>query len=270
MTPPPRKELTFHDVDGLAYAAERGLLDYSRARQEYAAHDLGPLLELHHLAECGVFQAGERWLHFGAAAPLVNAVGQNCHCWIDRRDEHAGLTRTGRLGDEAEAEFVGFLMAAKRAACDLAGLPKSIAGQLVAAIRELESNIHEHSNAVDTGLVAYKAWPRAFEFVVADYGIGVLRSLQQCEEFSSLNDEGVALRTALRDGVSRYRVDGRRGRGFRPIFTGLANLHCELRFRSGDHALTIDGTSRNLETAGISQKVRIDGFFVSVKCHAES
>ena len=78
-----------------------------------------------------------------------------------------------------------------------------------------------------------------------------------------------ALEAALTDGVSRYGPNRNRGHGFRPIFTGLVNLHGELRFRSGDHAITMDGTSPALATSRISQKAPIDGFFASVRCHAK-
>ena len=96
----------------------------------------------------------------------------------------------------------------------------------------------------------------------------VLRSLRRNAAYAGLQDEGKALEAAMTDGVSRYGPNNNRGYGFRPIFTGLANLHGELRFRSGDHAITMDGTSPALTTSRISQKAPLDGFFASVRCHA--
>ena len=128
-------------------------------------------------------------------------------------------------------------MRAKRAGQEVAGLPAAVSGQLVAAMEELENNIHEHADAPETGMLAYRAEPGAFEFVVADRGIGVLRSLRRCATYAALPDEGKALEAALTDGVSRHGPDSNHGHGFRPIFTGLMNLHGELRFRSGDHAV---------------------------------
>ena len=136
-------------------------------------------------------------------------------------------------------------------------------------MKELESNIHEHADASETGILAYRAEPGAFEFVVADRGIGILNSLRRNADFAVLPDEGKALEAALADGVSRYGSSSNRGYGFRPIFTGLMNLHGQLRFRSGDHAITMDGVSPELATSRLTQKAPLDGFFASVRCHAK-
>ncbi|MDE0420425.1 MAG: hypothetical protein OXK76_05985 [Gammaproteobacteria bacterium] len=159
-------------------------------------------------------------------------------------------------------------MSAKRAGRD-AGLTREVAGQLVAAMRELHDNIAEHAQAPHTGTVAFRAESGAFEFVVSDRGVGVLSSLCTCTEYAGLRDEGTALQAALRDGVSRHGSNVRRGYGFRPIFVGLVNLYGELRFRSGDHAVTMDGTGPGIATSRISQKVHMEGFFASVRCSVE-
>ena len=137
-------------------------------------------------------------------------------------------------------------------------------------MRELENNIHEHADAPETGILAYRAEPGAFEFVVADRGIGVLRSLRRCPAYAAVLDEGKALSAALADGVSRHGPDSNHGHGFRPIFIGLMDLHGELRFRSGDHAVTMNGTSPTIATSKIAQKGAIDGFVGSVRCHAKT
>jgi hypothetical protein len=71
----------------------------------------------------------------------------------------------------------------------------------------------------------------------------------RCPQHAALGDHSKALQSALTDGISRFGSDTGRGHGFRPIFLGLANLRGSLRFRSGDHALVIDGTSPSLMTA---------------------
>jgi hypothetical protein len=81
-----------------------------------------------------------------------------------------------------------------------------------------------------------------------------------------LVDHGDALKLALQDGVTRFGSSEDRGHGFRPLFTGLANLNGALRFRSGDHALTIDGYQPIALRSRIARKVTVDGFFVSVRC----
>ena len=47
---------------------------------------------------------------------------------------------------------------------------------------------------------------------------------------------------------------------------GIANLNGSLRFRSGDHALVIDGHNPSLVPARLWQKPKIGGFLASVKC----
>ena len=64
--------------------------------------------------------------------------------------------------------------------------------------------------------------------------------------------------------ISRFGPNSKRGRGFQPIFFGLMNLHG--RFRSGDYALLMDGTSPQLATAQLAQKPSISGFLASVRC----
>ena len=263
-----QKQLLFSDVDGMAFAAARGKFDESKLPATYIPHRLGPLLELLHLSESGRMPRLGNWLAPNGAAPMIAALAQDRESWTAPQDQHAGFIRAVRHGPDGDNRLTGFLMRAKRAGQEVAGLPAAVSGQLVAAMEELENNIHEHADAPETGMLAYRAEPGAFEFVVADRGIGVLRSLRRCATYAALPDEGKALEAALTDGVSRHGPDSNHGHGFRPIFTGLMNLHGELRFRSGDHAVTMDGTSPTLATSRIAQKAPIDGFFASVRCHA--
>jgi hypothetical protein len=69
----------------------------------------------------------------------------------------------------------------------------------------------------------------------------------------------------LKQGVTRTGEPGR-GKGFRPIFVGLANLSGALRFRSGDHAYIIDGQKIDTMYAKTAQKVPLQGFLISVAC----
>jgi hypothetical protein len=132
----------------------------------------------------------------------------------------------------------------------------------------MESNIHEHSEAAETGLLAFRAARGTFEFVAVDRSIGILKSLCSCDAYAALSDPGKALAAALSDGVSRFGEESRRGHGFRQMFLGLLDLYGSLRFRTGDYALLMDGTSPALATAQLAQKPAMDGFFVSVRCHS--
>jgi len=272
MTSPTLKQLTFNAVDGLAFAAARNRLDPARPPAYYTPSSLGPLLEVLHLAAGGQLPdpTSGNWLVLNGAAPLVAALGQKRESWVCSTNRRMGFIRAVRSGPDGDNRLAAFLMDAQRAARDTAGLPSPAPGQLTAAMQELESNIHEHAGATDTAFLAFRAAPGVFEFVTGDRGIGILASLRSCTAHAGLPDHGKALGAALTDGISRHGPDSCHGHGFRPMFVGLLNLIGSLRFRSGDHALTMDGTSPNLATAQIAQKPAIDGFFASVRCHIRS
>ena len=161
-----------------------------------------------------------------------------------------------------------FLMAARRAAEDMSSLSVTTAQSLAAALREMESNVYEHSSHSSSGVMAYHAQPGRFEFVVADAGVGVLATLKQAPEYRDLSDHGKALQITLQPGASRYGAAANRGMGFKDLFIGLADLNANLRFRSGDHALTISGARPDLKSAQLAQKAFFPGFLVSVQCNA--
>jgi hypothetical protein len=268
----PPTPLTFGAVDGLGFAASAGRLKNATQNTRYLPTSLGPLLELLNLIAGGRLPSpcGDGLLAENGAGSMITALRRKCATWVKPEDRSMGfILATGGVKD-GDTLLTKFLMDAQRAARAVTGLPGSTPGQLVAAMEELENNIHEHSDAPKTGILAFRATRDAFEFVVADRGIGILRSLRRCSAFAMLQDYGKAMEAALADGTSRYGSDSRRGHGFRPIFLGLANLRGSLRFRSGDHALLIDGVSPDLTTAQLAQKPFIDGFVASVTCHVGS
>ena len=263
-----RKELRFEDVDGLGFAAARGRLD-GGTLASFEARQLGPLFEVAHQAAGGVLpEPGKNGTAVGALERLVSALGKEDEYWSgpDLLEE-VGLVRTAAESEAYENRFMTLLVRARAAGQRVAGLSKPVSGQLVAAMRELEANVQEHAEAPDTGVVAFRVEAGTFEFVIADRGIGVLESLRSSGDYAELRDEGAALRAALTEGVSRHGRDVGRGFGFRPMFQGLVDLYGELRFRSGDHAVTMKGVGPDLATARIAQKVAMQGFFASVRCH---
>ena len=166
----------------------------------YVPHWLGPLLELMQLFAGGRVPRPGDWLVLNGVAPLIGALEQAAESWVSPAQRHVGFIRAARLGPEGDNRLTG--VNAKRAGRDVAGLTAAVSGQLVAAMAELENNIHEHAGAPETGILAYRAEPGAFEFIVADRGIGILRSLRSCAAHAALMDEGEALEAALTDGVS--------------------------------------------------------------------
>ena len=85
-------------------------------------------------------------------------------------------------------------------------------------------------------------------------------------EYAYLRDEGDALQCALTNGESRFGKAAKRGTGFSQLFKSLATLNASLRFRSGDHALTMAGKSPTLVNAHVAKKPRASGFLTSVRC----
>ena len=164
-----------------------------------------------------------------------------------------------------EDGWISFLVSAQRAAAAV-GIPARQGAQVVAAMKELASNVAEHSGAPETGMVAFRAAPPGrFEFAVADRGKGVLESLRTSSDYAGLASHAQALRLALEEGVSRLGRGTGRGNGFRPIFAGLADMKGHLRFRSGDHALSIDGRFE-LKSPALAQKGMLPGFIAMVSC----
>jgi hypothetical protein len=226
---------------------------------------LGPFVEfLMHLEAETLPRAAIDWLNISRSSDFVTAWLQGYPRWLSS-NSHLGFIRTRGYSDSWYMESTSFLMKARQAARDISRLPGSVPGQMAAAIQELEGNIHEHSEAVSTGVLVFRATHGVFEFVVADNGIGLLRSLRSSPMYADLEDHGSALRLALTDGATRY-DDPLRGHGFRPIFQGLTDVYGYLRFRTGDHAIVMDGTNPALATAQVSQKTRMGGFFASVRC----
>jgi hypothetical protein len=166
---------------------------------------------------------------------------------------------------EDEAEEIAFKLEAQRAA-HAVGFPRKLAAQLVGAFEEIHGNVYDHCGTPGSGLAAYRATARRFEFVVSDGGMGALASLRTCADYAYLTDHAEALKLVLTDGVSRYGKGTSHGTGFRPLFRGLANLSGELRFRSGDQALTINGVNPGSIPSMTSEKVPITGFIASVAC----
>jgi hypothetical protein len=259
--------LTFATLDGLAFAATRNRLGALPAETVYAGGALGPFLEFSQLAAGGLLPrpGAASWFLPGAMQAFETALCSGRKQWICPNGAASGFFRMGAQWSEDDTPWMGFQLAAQKAAGAM-GFHRRTAAQFAAALGEMFSNVHEHSGASSSGIAAFFGSGDAFEFAVADAGIGVRASLRSCSEFADLTDDGKALRLALADGVSRHGTQSGRGKGFRPIFVGLANLSGVLRFRSGDHALVIDGQKIGSMSAVTAQKVPMPGFLASVSC----
>jgi len=259
--------LTFEVVDDLVGARARGRLT-AQPQMCFAVKDVSPLIELMFEATNG--RVGPLlhtpWLDHVSQIDLRTALASKQDIWLDG-PRRRGFMRTtfSPLVENDDLQRNRFLMAA-RSAAEAAGLVKPVAQSLAAAMRELESNIHEHSGRAASGILAFQSRASLFEFVAADSGVGVLATLREDEEFADLTDHGLAMHAALQDNVSRYGRASGHGNGFRDLFLGLAHLNADLRFRSGDHALLVSGPQPELKTARLAQKTPFQGFLAAVRC----
>ena len=265
--PLPRKNLTFEIVDDLVGAHARGRL-IGKPQTHFSPVDLCPLIELMFEATDGragpLLRTG--WLDSVTQMDIRSALASPANIWLDG-PRRRGFMRTvfNPLEEDDDIQRHRFLMAARVAAEDV-GFVKPVAQYLAAALREMESNIHEHSDRAASGILAFQARPSLFEFVAADGGVGVLDTLREAEEFYELTDAGLAMHFALQENVSRYGRGLGHGNGFRDLFQGLAHLNADLRFRSGDHVLLISGAHPDLKMARLAQKPRYGGFLAAVRC----
>lgn len=144
-----------------------------------------------------------------------------------------------------------------------AGLSKEFSQALAGTFEEMTGNLQEHSEAPQSGLVGYRYGVGEFEYVVADAGIGVLKSLKRHPDYSCLADSGEALETAVGSGESRHGRRQLRGFGFNKLMYNIAQRNSYLRFRSGDHSYSIDGT-RPTPLKKTQHCARFPGFLISV------
>jgi anti-sigma regulatory factor (Ser/Thr protein kinase) len=265
-----RDDLTFSVVDDLVAAHARGRLSRATPDVHFAPVTIGPLIELSYESTNG--REGpllsSPWLDHLTQIDLRTALKSTANTWFDT-SRRRGFIRTvfNPLNPDDDVVRTTFLRAAKSAA-ETAGLSSALAMTLTAAIREMESNIFEHSERSESGLLAFQAGRAGFEFVAADAGTGVLATLREAREFQELTDHGRALHLTLQENVSRHGRDPDHGNGFRDLFAGLASLNANVRFRSGDHALTISGARPDLKAAHLSQKAPFQGLLASVQCFA--
>jgi hypothetical protein len=260
-------DLDFETLDDLSLAFQRGKIPANRqiAIRKFAG--LGPLVEF------GLDCVGDNG-RFSKIRAATSRDLQTLMSVVEGRQPVGGKD-SSQIGffptlKSAEDQFnddrwLEWKYHTQRSA-ENSGLTKKAAQGIVGAIDELSSNIYEHSGHAETGIVAYRTSSSAFEFVIADRGIGVLKSLRSSPQFSNVADSGEALRLALRSGYSRFGINVGRGFGFRPLFSTLAGMNGFVRFRSGNYALTLEGKAARLETARIVQKANFRGFSISVLC----
>lgn len=259
------QELAFRDVDDLALAAQMDRLPPAPT-PGFVPTRIGPYMEMLSVAKDHPSKAASiaSYIAPGNLSDFRDALKKSRSSWICPKTRSVGFMRCGAALDTADRARTEFLAKAEAAAV-AAGFVRGLARQFIAGIMEMEDNVYEHSGTPQTGMVAFRTAPGEFEFVVRDQGMGPLASLRDADEFASMTDHGVALMAMVTEGVSR-KGRGQGGFGFRQVFVGLANLQGDLRFRSGDHALSILGRSPRPDNAISSQQATVAGLIVTVDC----
>jgi len=264
----PQRELDFRALDELLQAFLMGALSLgTQTLYSLGPGRIGPTTEL---------MLQRRHLSTLNGTPLASAS--------PAKDLHSAMASSGTLPSGtsfsshpiefsrippaleslSEPKWIAFNMRLKHAATS-AGFTKKTAAGITGAFGEMVDNSVRHSERQLTAIAGYSWKPGFVEFVVADAGVGVLTSLRRHPNYGHLQDHGTALFTALTPGESRYGRGTGHGTGFKTLFASLADLNGFLRFRSGDHALEIDGTNPDLTNARVSQCPPFyEGFFVSV------
>jgi hypothetical protein len=168
--------------------------------------------------------------------------------------------------------WTSFLLRAQFAA-EKSGVVKKLAHVLIGTLEEMAENVLWHSQAIGTGIAGYKWEPGLFEYCVGDGGVGVLESLRLNPIYVDLEEPLEALHLALRNGVSRFRSEDRRGTGYNALLRNIVKNGCDLRFHTYDAVIEYHGIT-SFET-GTAIKIRdftapvLRGFTISLTCKSD-
>jgi hypothetical protein len=256
-----RGELTFDIVDDLVAAHARGRLA-GPSGDGFSPARIGPMIEL--LFEGHDGRSGpllkSAWLDAATQADLRAALRGSQNLWLDTV-QHRGFLRTvfDPLQAKDDLARTQFLMAARKAA-ETVGFPVPTAQSLAAAVREMESNVHGGDR----------------DCRVSGAGRRLRVRRRRCRR---RNSHDLARGAGVQGIIGSRprpacRVAGRR-LALRPVeqpgkrlprsLSWPGDLNADLRFRSGDHALTITGRA-DLRQAVLAQKAHFQGFLASVRC----
>lgn len=256
-------QLTFDAVDDLAFAVVRKIRVDAHVTKLSPEH-LGPCLEylwlrrsfplpsLRHAPQTPVLEILQRFVEAGAPISSDLTLTRGRDVEISRVPETPG-----------SPQWIAFL---RRVQCAAAarGHNSSVAAGFAGAVGEMAANAIEHSMRPSSALMGYRTGADGFEFVVADCGIGLRASLQQCAEFRCLSDPAEALTLCIQEGISRHGVGIGRGLGFAEVFRSLANLNALVRLRTENQALAIEGRSVGPLAGVPTERPFVPGFLISI------
>jgi hypothetical protein len=136
------------------------------------------------------------------------------------------------------------------------------------AMVEMTENVVRHGAARGAppafGVVGYHVVSGAMNYVVADLGRGVLRSLRENKRWRTLASEGEALVAAAKDGATRL-PEQSAGDGFRVAFQAFLDREGILAMRSGDGLVRLHGNLDGREVE-VGNAAPLPGLRVSGQC----
>lgn len=260
----------FAVADDLLAEATHGRLRHHGSLVIEESGRIGPLVEL--LSAAAQFPDEYQSISFASqfAKQLENAWATGTIFGGDYVDKAGVFPLPGEnpIGS-ADRRWEQWLLHAENVA-KANGVAAPLIASFIGALQEMQDNVYEHSDAVETGLVAYAVTDRSFEFVVSDRGIGVLGTLRQNPNYAHLPDAGAALEKAIKPGVSRFPTETGRGQGYVQLYRAMVTHRAELRFRSGDHALTLRPTADPLHAEQVlTHSAALHGLTISAIWCAE-
>ncbi|MSU58836.1 MAG: hypothetical protein EXS35_11840 [Pedosphaera sp.] len=134
----------------------------------------------------------------------------------------------------------------------------------------MADNIVQHAKQPGRahGIVAYQVTSRAMCFAVADVGQGILKSLSQSSAWKHLTTEREAILAVVQDGATS-RASANHGDGFKQVHRALTGCNGQMRFRSGNSVLTLEGRT-DPKTAVTKSVAAMGGFQLFVSCELEN
>jgi hypothetical protein len=247
-------------IEGLRYASLPGLVEYGCLR--FAMREVFPPLPDQNVDSplgrslCSI----QSELGLSVAGPRKTTVK-------DVSPREFEFTTISDESDTLGSDWENFLQRFERSAKEV-GFSGESALNLQSALDEMATNAVIHSRARLPALVGYTVANNLAVFSVADVGRGIVASLTSNPKYAHLVEPVDAIGKALQTGVT-CRIDDDGGFGFSTIFKALAESWGQLRFRSGNGCITMDGTDLAVDKSIRRFPPALPGFQVSVCCQSQ-
>jgi hypothetical protein len=257
-------ELDFQTLDDLALTpAERAV----ELQIICVVRELGPAIEYEFLAsQPGTALSPLTTISASQLATTTSRIVRSPFMPLTDLAVHARDFEVVRIPSDQQAPgWQAFLRRAANAGA-VAGFESVMAKGFIGALKELISNVFDHSENASSAVAGYRYGPAHIELVVADAGIGTLQSLRTNPVYSHIRDHGEALAVAMSSGATRFEQGTGHGTGFDSVFRNIAAVSGAVRFRSGDHSAEIAGRSISATDAHIRQRAPFQGFLAVINC----